>query len=465
MKKRMKKLVAAIVLTIIIAVGILPIKSSAAFDTGVRDGVCVVLGILVDAETGVIYDGGQGSGFFIGDPGSNPEYLITNHHVIDTYLTYGKGEKWQAELTDGRTVYVRASIRVYFSSVEYVEARVIDSDDIADVAVLRLSAPTDQRKALPLHEVSDSEIGSSVYCVGYPGVAENFYIESNSKWNKEDASVTSGTVSRLITLKGTAVKAIQTDAQINHGNSGGPMVNDNAEVIGINSWGVNVDGEAENYAVDISEVTAMLNRNNISYSTTGGNNNSNPGGEDGTETDTTTPPAPEKKGMSTGLLIGIILGALVLIAGVVVLIIVLSKKGSSAPAPAPQPAPAPMGGGATMAAPRPAPQPSKRPMLRSLSTQHGGSTFPVGNTPVMIGRDASSCAIVFREGTAGVSGRHCQVAFDAASNSFVVTDLRSSYGTFLMNGTRLPANAPYKLQPGDSFYVGDKQNVIRTELG
>ena len=62
MKKRMKKLVAAIVLTIIMAVGILPIKSSAAFDTGVRDGVCVVLGILVDAETGVIYDGGQGSG-------------------------------------------------------------------------------------------------------------------------------------------------------------------------------------------------------------------------------------------------------------------------------------------------------------------------------------------------------------------------------------------------------------------
>ncbi len=460
MKTKIRKSIAVIVLSVIMALGVIPIKSSAAFDTSVREGVVVVMCLLIDAETGVPYDGGQGTGFFIGDLNSNPEYLITNHHVVDTYLNYGKGEKWQAQLTDGRTVYVRATVRVYFDSVQYVEARVIDADDVADVAVLRLASPTDMRKALPLRVPTDSDIGSAVYCVGYPGIAENFVVEASQKWDKEDASVTSGTVSRLITVAGTGVKAVQTDAQINHGNSGGPMVNDNGEVIGINSWGVTDNGEKENYAVDISEVTSMLSRNNIPY--VEGNNGGNPGGEDTTE-DGTEPSTeePEKKGgMSTGLLIGIIAAIVAVIAAIIVVVIVASKKGGSAPAAAQNAAPQ-----APPVHPAPAMQAAKRPMLRSMSTQHNGATFPVGSTPVMIGRDRSSCAIVFREGTAGVSGKHCSVAYDAASGNFIVTDLRSSYGTFLMNGQKLPANTPYQLKAGDSFYVGDKQNVIRTELG
>jgi large conductance mechanosensitive channel protein len=170
-------------------------------------------------------------------------------------------------------------------------------------------------------------------------------------------------------------------------------------------------------------------------------------------------PAPEKKsGLSTGALIGIIAGALAVIAAIVVIIIVATGK-KSAPQAAQQAAPQPMPGPIPQAAPQ------KRAMLRSMSTQHGGQTFPVGSTPVMIGRDPSSCTIVYREGTAGVSGKHCQVQFDAGSGNFIITDLRSSYGTFLMNGTKLPANTPYQLKAGDSFYVGDKQNVIRTELG
>ena len=455
MKSRMKKWLGVLVLAAFMAFGVLPIKSSAAFDTGVRDGVCVVTSYLIDASTGLIYDGGQGSGFFIGELDKNPEYLITNHHVVDTYLNYGKGEKWQAQLTNGSVVTVRATVRVYFTGVEFVEARVIDYDDVADVAVLRIASPTDQRKALPLHVPTDNDVGSTCYCVGYPAIAENFYKEATSSWKKEDSSVTTGTVSRLITIAGTGVKAIQTDAQVNHGNSGGPMVNDAGEVLGINSWGVqNTEGEQENYACDISEVTSILSRNNITY-VEGAGTNTDPSTED----PTTEAPTPEKKsGLSTGALIGIIAGALAVIAAIVVIIIVATGK-KSAPQAAPQAVPQPMPGPIPQAAPQ------KRAMLRSMSTQHGGQTFPVGSTPVMIGRDPSSCTIVYREGTAGVSGKHCQVQFDAGSGNFIITDLRSSYGTFLMNGTKLPANTPYQLKAGDSFYVGDKQNVIRTELG
>ena len=184
-----------------------------------------------------------------------------------------------------------------------------------------------------------------------------------------------------------------------------------------------VNGEQENYACDISEVTSILSRNNITY-VEGAGTNTDPSTEDSTEA-----PAPAKKsGLSTGALIGIIAGALAVIAAIVVIIIVATGK-KSAPQAAPQAAPQPMPGPIPQAAPQ------KRAMLRSMSTQHGGQTFPVGSTPVMIGRDPSSCTIVYREGTAGVSGKHCQVQFDAGSGNFIITDLRSSYGTFLMNGT------------------------------
>ena len=106
----------------------------------------------------------------------------------------------------------------------------------------------------------------------------------------------------------------------------------------------------------------------------------------------------------------------------------------------------------------------KKAMIRPMDTQHGGKSYPVGAAPIMIGRDPSSCAIVYKEGTVGVSGRHCTVSFDAATNDFVITDLRSTYGTILMNGTKLAPNAPYRLHSGDSFCVGDKANVVKVEL-
>ena len=108
--------------------------------------------------------------------------------------------------------------------------------------------------------------------------------------------------------------------------------------------------------------------------------------------------------------------------------------------------------------------PVRIPMVRSLAPQHNGATFGIGNAPLMVGRDVSGCAIVFREGTAGVSSRHCTIEWKPATGEFYVTDLRSTYGTFLMNGRRLPPNVPCRLMPGDSFYVGESVNVIRVEV-
>ena len=108
--------------------------------------------------------------------------------------------------------------------------------------------------------------------------------------------------------------------------------------------------------------------------------------------------------------------------------------------------------------------PEKKAMLKAMTAQHGGMVFALHDTPLLIGRDPANCKIVFKEGTEGISGKHCSISYDAAGGEFVLTDLRSTYGTFLASGQKLNANVPYRLKPGENFYVGDKANSFRVEI-
>lgn len=103
-------------------------------------------------------------------------------------------------------------------------------------------------------------------------------------------------------------------------------------------------------------------------------------------------------------------------------------------------------------------------ILYARTPQHDNVMFAIHDTPLFIGRDAASCKVVFAPDSVGVSGRHCAISFDSASGDFVLTDLRSTYGTFLGNGERLTANRPYRLHSGDSFYTGDPANLFIVDL-
>ncbi len=407
---------------------------ASAFNTEVRESTVVVATYLeISGTYGEII--GWGTGFFVGSPDENPEYLITNHHVISDFQNCGAGETVKAEINGG-TVDVRAKIRVFYSSDDYDEAYVIDYNETKDIAILKLASPTGERKAIPLCSPTDDMIGSDVYCVGYPGLSDNEIIGAVSNWGKTDVSVTAGTVSRFVVSSGTGVQRIQTDAVIQHGNSGGPMVNGNGSVIGVNTLYVSNQAETNYYAVSIDEVIPMLNNNNIKYVMEGDL---------------------KKGGVSDNkiLLIGaVLLGVAVLVIIIVVMAGKGKKKAQSDPSKA---APAQSGLQEN-------PQ-AKKAMLRSMSVQHNGISYALGRTPVMIGRDAANCAIAFREGTPGVSKRHCSVSWNPDTGEFLVTDLNSSYGTYLLNGQRLEPNIPYHLKAGESFYVGENTNVLRVEVG
>ena len=100
----------------------------------------------------------------------------------------------------------------------------------------------------------------------------------------------------------------------------------------------------------------------------------------------------------------------------------------------------------------------KRAVLRGVTGKYSGQSFDLLKGKVVIGRDPATCNIVFDKNTPGISGRHCQVVYDPNEDCFIITDLGSSYGTFLGNGKKLTANVAEKLSTGDTFYLCDNAN-------
>lgn len=142
----------------------------------------------------------EGSGFVLDTAGN----IATNQHVVD-----GGG-----------------TIRVKFQSGREVDATLVGSDPSTDLAVIKVDVPAAELKPIPLGDSTAVEVGEGVVAIGSP-----FGLEG---------SITAGIVSALgrdiQSPNGYPIaNAIQTDAAINHGNSGGPLLNDAGKVIGVNA--------------------------------------------------------------------------------------------------------------------------------------------------------------------------------------------------------------------------------------
>lgn len=159
---------------------------------------------------------GLGSGFFISSDG----YILTNHHVIDG--------------ADG--------IRVTLSDGREFDAELVGSDQRTDVALLKV----DIRNAPALKVGNPKKLrkGDWVLAFGSP-----FGLES---------TVTAGIVSAIGRDTGDYLPFIQTDVAVNPGNSGGPLVNLNGEVVGINSQIVSRSGGFMGISLAIPIDEAML---------------------------------------------------------------------------------------------------------------------------------------------------------------------------------------------------------------
>ena len=96
--------------------------------------------------------------------------------------------------------------------------------------------------------------------------------------------------------------------------------------------------------------------------------------------------------------------------------------------------------------------------IQGIGGRLAGKTFTL-NGPLVFGRDGKQCSVVYPMDTKGISGVHCQL--EADGDGAVLTDLGSSYGTFLRDGVKLSPNQPVRLKRGDEFYLAVRENTFR----
>jgi S1-C subfamily serine protease len=194
-------------------------------------------------------EGSQGSGVVVDGRG----YIVTNNHVISEAATNPSAFK----------------ISVVFNDGKEVPANLVGRDPKTDLAVLKV----DNVDNLVVARLGDSEkirVGEEVIAAGAPlGLR---------------STVTHGIVSALhrpVPLSGdgsdtdTVIDGVQTDASINHGNSGGPLINMSSEVIGINTAGKSLSDSASGlgFAIPVNEVkdtvAALIKDGKVAHPTLG----------------------------------------------------------------------------------------------------------------------------------------------------------------------------------------------------
>lgn len=139
-------------------------------------------------------DGGHGSGFIISADG----YIITNHHVID-------GSK---------------EVSILFENGFNIPAEIVYSNADFDLALLKLKGKG--FTPIPIGNSQKAPLGIDVFAIGTP------------KMEEFGQTITKGILSAKRTFEGRSF--IQTDASVHPGNSGGPLLNEKGEVIGINTY-------------------------------------------------------------------------------------------------------------------------------------------------------------------------------------------------------------------------------------
>jgi S1-C subfamily serine protease len=183
---------------------------------------------------------GQGSGFVVSADG----LILTNAHVITTAGQSG------GKTTPARIVYVE------FSDGDRVTASVVGVDLFDDVGLLRVDPTLHALDPVPLGDSSRVVVGEPVAAIGSPfGNADSLSVGVVSAVRRSIPSLTS-----LYDL----VDAIQTDAPINHGNSGGPLFDARGRAIGINaqirSSGSGSGFEGVGFAVPINSARRSMDQ-------------------------------------------------------------------------------------------------------------------------------------------------------------------------------------------------------------
>ena len=407
-----------------------------------RNGVVRILAAQPDGSANL------GSGFVVGQAGEPSAVFVTNKHVVEnsTAVYLLLDDRW-SETEDGSALNMEYAVHC---NVVY------EPETYPDYAILLADRIVAERVALPLMPAALAEPGETIYAIGFPGVSDQVTV--NYTASVDSVTVTAGTISRLAHMAETDTDVIQIDASINHGNSGGPLITEEDYVIGLNTYGY---GDNINLAVQSDYVISRLNDL----------------ADIGTLYEfeyTLITDRSEGSGMMTTVLICVGL----LAAAVVVAVLILRRNRKPASAAGHQ---KDIGGDGSNSSDQKRDRHSstfpktgqadeigetqpaealEELRLVGVNGHFAGRRFALTGT-LRLGRLPDKNDLVFPADTTGVSGVHCVVRL--TSSGATLTDLGSSFGTFLNGQNKLPPQQPTALKPVDTFALGSQRQTFRPE--
>ena len=484
-------------------------KSSTSAPNEARNGVVRILAVRTEQEDGnPVIRYWMGTGFGVGEAGRPTAIFATNHHVTAGNDFLGADAIYLLLDDDWNAADDVGGIEVDMDHAVRCEV-VYEPDVYPDYAILRAERVVTERVALPLMRAKEAVVGERVYVIGYPGASDVITVSKLA--SVDNVTVTTGIVSRIAHMnlrdeenRGIDTDIIQTDAVINSGNSGGPMVTEDGYVIGLNTYSLNGDG-AIHMAVQAEYLIDRL-ENLI---------------DNGTLVNFSFTLIKNRSGNGFGLWPAVVavLGLGVLLVVFLFLRIRHSKENTAGRTPqGTKPFDGSSGAGQQTGGLQYNVSPSSRAesagtgsqpgrVQGGFVTEHGPgsepntfatgqqSTFPetmpadeIGKTmpadafwdlrlvgteghfanrrfalerAMRLGRLPEKNDLVFPAQTTGVSGVHCII--QPIPEGARLTDLGSSFGTFLSDGTRLTPNEPVELKVGDGFALGSQNQKFRLE--
>lgn len=430
----------ACLLLVVICALTLTVPALAAGDKNISTAAKGVVRLLImDPLTNEPY--GFGTAFGIGKAGEAPQYFVTNKHVVDCSFTLADDVTFN--LSAIKIYIMKSSHAVVFNglsgtcdieSSQLIPCEVIyeEESENPDLAILKAAEPFEGRVTLPLaKKVSEKDVAATVYALGFPGTTD---YTGQGEWSMNlladitDITITRGVVSRYGAMKTYGnCKYLSHDAVINPGNSGGPLVNEKGEVMGINTFSLQnrTDASASFYAVSSEYVARICEDMGIPF---------------------------RYGSTASSWLIYVLAAALAAVIVVIVVLIIKKirdgKDGDKTDGKNHDPNPVP---------PTP-PVPPEPLRVEGVFGCYAGKRYKVTGS-VTIGCGGQN-SLAMPEGTAGVSHRHCMLTA-GADGEVQLTDLGSTYGTFVGSGQRLNANSPMTLHRGDTFWLGSKEQMFR----
>lgn len=355
---------------------------------------------LIETKTDMFY--ALGSCFAVGEKGKPVSNFVTNRHVVAADVDFRELDE-----KDGKYYYWKREPIDYYIIMDdesnmHPADLVTDNGNGADLALLRLREPTNRREPIYLAPYKDASKlrNTTVYSLGFTD-SQNALQQGGYSY----ASGTSNVVVRqgLLSHELDAVKSdglgnvLVTDAAITPGNSGGPLVNEKGEVLGVCAYGALSD-QSMNAAVSVNDVVKLLKRCEVPYLS---------------------------KNIDSMTIVLIAVAAALVIA-VIVLLVLKSKSGKKA---------------------------ASIYRLQGLTGTFAGKRFTI-DKDIRIGRDSMRNDLVYPPECKKVSGIHCVVLL--RDGELFVQDSGSRNGTYV-NQQRVDPGATRKLIVGDTITLADSE--------